>query len=117
MTDIDRIPEITDHVLAGLKADDDKNITFTLKEDAAVTIVYNNRAFSFKAAAALVCVSLLLIISCALLTLVPSGKGSGTDLHVIPAGSHKLLSPVDMQQVIDYASGTHSIQDGSDIVD
>lgn len=114
MTDIDRIPEITDHVLAGLKADDElKHRIFV----CAANRTQNNRAFSFKAAAALVCVSLLLIISCALLTLVPSGKGSGTDLHVIPAGSHKLLSPVDMQQVIDYASGTHSIQDGSDIVD
>ena len=31
---------------AGLKADDDKNITFTLKEDAAVTIVYNDTVFT-----------------------------------------------------------------------
>ena len=100
MNQLERLPEATDHVLAGLKADDD--LKYRILNSAAMTT--RTSPIRARTVLALCSLSLLLILVSVFITRIPAGGSSASDIHVIPAGSHRIISPVNMQQVIDQAA-------------
>ena len=100
MDRLDQLPEITEHVLSGLRAD------ASLKQKILVSAV-NAPAPSGKyrpgTFVALCSLSVVLVILCLLIHSLPVQK-TVADLQIIPAGSRKIVSPVNLQNVIDQAS-------------
>lgn len=101
MNQLDRMPEITEHVLAGLKADD------SLKHRILLSASENRSSEPTrkKTVLALCFLSVLLILLCVFAARMPSWQSGSPDLHIIPAGSHRIISPVNLRTVIDQASG------------
>ena len=99
MDRLEQLPETTDHVLAGLKADND--LKHRIISAATATHTSPIRA---RTVLALCSLSLLLILVSFFITRIPAGSSNASDIHVIPAGSHRMVSPVNMQQVIDQAA-------------
>jgi hypothetical protein len=104
MDHLNKLPEITDHVLAGLKADE--SLKHRIFLSAAATP--KERTFRTGTVVALCSLSVLLILLCFFAARFPSGQAKPVDIQVIPAGSNRIVSPVDLQQVIDRASDAAS---------
>ena len=101
MNRLEQLPEVTNHVLSGLKADD------SLKHRILLSAAESSRVnpFRFRTVIALCSLSVLLILLCVFVARAPVNYGSTADIQVIPAGSRRIVSPVNMQQMIDQASG------------
>ena len=99
MDPLNRIPEITDHVLSGLKADQH------LKQRILETAASSPRKVSFRPRTiiALCSLSVLLVLLCAFASGL-IGKPSSGNIQVIPAGSRRNSSPVNLQTIIEKAS-------------
>ena len=102
MDRLKQLPEVTDHVLSGLKADD------ALKQRILLSAAegQHNRTYSFRTVVALCSISVLLILLCIFVTRIPVNNVSTSEIQVIPAGGRRIVSPVNLQQVIDQVSGT-----------
>lgn len=98
MDQLDRLPEVTEHVLSGLKAD------HRLKQRILESAVSAPRKMPLRRGTviALCSLSLLLILLCVFVSGL-SGKSSG-DISVIPAGSRRNSSPVSLETVVEKAS-------------
>ena len=106
MVQLEKLPEVTNHVLAGLQADE------SLKHRIFLSASETKRStspFGFRTVIALCSLSVLLVLLCLLVTRMPVKYDSTTDIHVIPAGGHRMVSPVNMQQVIDQVSGNGDV--------
>ena len=97
MDRLDHMPEITDNVLGGLKADDSlkRKILLSAAESHTGNRVRRGTVF------ALCGLSLALILLCLFASGLTSPKTDPADPHVIPAGSRRIVSPVNLQNVID----------------
>ena len=104
MDQLEKLPEITDYVLSGLKADD------ALKHRILLSAADSSRSspYRFRTVIALCSLSLLLILLCVFINQMPLNGKPESDIQVIPAGSHRIVSPVNMQQVIDLVSENES---------
>ena len=107
MNQLDRMPEITEHVLAGLKADESMKHKILLSAAG----VRPQQQIRSKTVVALCCVSVLLILLCVYVTQITGWKSHTSEFEVIPAGSHRVISPVNLGTVIDQASGLQESQD------
>ncbi len=96
MNRIDHLPEISEHVLSGLKASED------LKHRILLSAVSPSspRKYPLRTVVALCSLSVLLILLCVFA--LNSGKPS--DLQVIPAGSRHSTPPVSLVNVIEKAA-------------
>ena len=106
MVQLEKLPEVTNHVLAGLQADE------SLKHRIFLSASETKRStspFGFRTVIALCSLSVLLVLLCLLVTRMPVIYDSNTDIYVIPAVSHSMVSPVNMQQVIDQVSGNGDV--------
>ena len=99
MDQLNRVPEVTEHVLSGLKAD--QHLKHRILE-AAVSSP-RKTAFRPKTVIALCSLSVLLILLCVFVSGLGSKSPAG-NIQVIPAGSHRNSSPVNLQTVIEKAS-------------
>ena len=99
MDRLDRLPEVTDHVLSGLQADDDQKQRILLSAVEAHKPEQRNTG----TVVALLSLSVLLILLCVFAS-GWSGGQKNAELQNIPAGSHRNGSPVNLQNVIDKAS-------------
>ena len=95
MNRLENLPDITDHVLSGLKADD------TLKHRIllSATSPSSPKKYSFRTVAALCCVSALLILLC----VFAIRSDTGGDIQVISAGSRHSAPPVKLECVLEKA--------------
>ena len=98
MDQLKQLPEITDHILAGLQADDGMkhNILLSAADETTKYRLHRRTVFSLCA------LSLVLILLCVLAALMPQ-KTMTSDIQNIPAGSHKKTAPIQLQNVIDQA--------------
>lgn len=106
MSQLTNLPEITDHVLSGLRADDQmkqKILLSATQKTARNTI--SRRTFI-----AMCSLSLLLILLCIMVTLIPIEKKT-SDIQNIPAGSYKKTAPVPIQNVINEAFESDAFSD------
>ena len=101
MEQLNRIPEVTEHVLSGLKADQ------RLKHQILEAAVSSPGKKSFrpqpKTIIALCSLSVLLILLCVFVSGLGNHSSSG-NIHVIPAGNRRNSSPANLQTVIEKAS-------------
>jgi len=99
MDPLNRVPEVTEHVLSGLKADQ------RLKQQILESAVSSpgKTAFRPKTIIALCSLSVLLILLCVFMSGLGGNSSSG-NIHVVPAGSRRNSSPVNLQTVIEKAS-------------
>ena len=97
MDRLNRLPEITDQVLGGLKADE--NLKHRILLSAASASPAKKKA-PLRTVVALCSLSVLLILLCVFaLNAKPAG-----DIHVIPAGSRHSAPPIHLETVIEQAS-------------
>ena len=99
MDQLNRIPEITDHVLSGLKADQ------RLKQRILEAAASSPRKVSFRPRTiiALCSLSVLLILLCVFIAGL-AGKNPSGNIQVISAGSRRNSSPANLQTIIEKAS-------------
>ena len=95
MNRLDRLPEVTDHVLSGLKADD------RLKQQILLSAVSrkSGKKYSFRTVVALCSLSVLLILLC---VFAIQTKTDG-DIQVMSAGSRHSSPPVKLENVLEKA--------------
>ena len=98
MDQLERLPEVTEHVLAGLKADDSLKHRILLSASEAP----QKTGYRRRTVIALCSLSLVLILLCVFVSNL-AGKQQ-QDLQVIPAGRQRNSAPVNLQKVIDEAS-------------
>ena len=104
MNRLQRLPEITDHVLSGLKADDRaKHRILLAASGSQATGGMHQKTVRFRTVVTLCSLSVLLVLMCVLIS-YQSRAQQPADLQVIPAGSHRNTAPVNLQQVILEAS-------------
>ncbi len=96
MDRLNRLPEVTDQVLAGVKADESLKHRILL----AAAAPRPERKTRFRTALALCGLSVLLVLLCVFASRLPLA-GKPADLQVIPAGSHRDASPVHLQTVLE----------------
>ena len=96
MNRLDNLPEITDHVLYGLKADDHLKHRILLSAAAPKS----DRKYPFRTVVALCSLSVLLILLC----VFALQKKTTGDLHVIPAGSRHSTPPVKLETILENAN-------------
>ena len=101
MERLDQLSEITDHVLSGLQADESLKHRILL---SAAGSARKTSQFRMKTIVALCSLSVLVIILCIFVTHIPFENSAPAEIRVIPAGSHRVVSPVNLQQAIDQAS-------------
>ena len=91
-----RLPEISDHVLSGLKADE------ALKHKILLSVASDckKRKTSLRTVIALCCLSAVLVLLC-VFTLDSKPK---EDIQVISAGSRHSSPPVRLEEMIDGAT-------------
>jgi len=99
MDGLKKLPEVTDHVLSGLRADDQLKHNILMK--AATSPRKGRQQIRMVVSMCSICV--LLIFIC-LFAATFAGKNTNPDLQSIPAGSHRNSSPVNLQTVIEKAS-------------
>jgi len=104
MDHLDQLPEITDHALSGLSADD------SLKQRILLSAVSSagNKRINVRTALALCCISLFLLLTCFIIKGTNQNIAGSPQIHNIPAGSHRIVSPVNMQDIIDQATTSDS---------
>jgi hypothetical protein len=90
------LPEITDHVLSGLKADE------SLKHQILLSAASGRekRKTSYRTVIALCCLSAVLVLLC----VFALGSKPAGDIQVIPAGSRRSSPPVRLEEMIDEAA-------------
>ena len=104
MNRLQRLPEITDHVLSGLKADDRaKHKILLAASDSRAPGGIRQKTVRFRTVVTLCSLSVLLVLMCVLISYQSSSQ-QPADLQVIPAGSHRNAAPVNLQPVILEAS-------------
>ncbi len=97
MEKFEKIPEVTEHVLAGLTADENlKHRIFSAASSPAI-----KKKYPLRTVIALCSLSVLLILLCvfALTT------GNSGDIQVIPAGRRHSTPPVRLENVLEKAVG------------
>ena len=94
-----QLPEITDHILSGLQADDRLKHHILLTASTA----HQKDKQHFRTVVSMCSLCVLLILLCLFATTF-TGKSANPDLQNIPAGSRRNSSPVNLQTVIDKAS-------------
>ena len=99
MDRLDRLPEVTEHVLSGLKAD--QRLKQRILESAASSPL--KTSFRPAAVIALCSLSVLLILLCVFATGLIGSPSSG-NIQVMQAGGRRNSSPVNLQTVIERAS-------------
>ena len=99
MDKLNRLPEVSEDLLSGLKADD------ALKQKILLSAANPAPARNprYRTAIALCCLSFLLILLCVFVSRLPAA-GNTSDLQVISAGSHRESSPVNLDTVLENAS-------------
>ena len=101
MDQLNRVPEVTEHVLSGLKAD------HRLKHQILEAAVSSPGKTSFrprpKTIIALCSLSVLLVLLGVFVSALNHNSSSG-NIRVIPAGNRRNSSPVNLQTVIEKAS-------------
>jgi len=99
MDQLNRLADISDRLLDGLKADDH------LKQKILISAAHNpvKEPFRMKTAVALCSLSLLLIILCVFISRFPSWTASAPEIQNIPAGGKRIVSPLNLKQVIEHA--------------
>ena len=100
MDQLNRLPEVSEHVLCGLKADDRLKHQILLKAAESP----QKKGYRFRTVIAMCSLSFLLILMCLFVSGI-SGKQQDQDLKVMPAVRQRKTAPVNLQQVIDEASG------------
>ena len=95
MNRLEKLPEISEHVLSGLEADTGLKHRILLSAASAPAV----RRYSFKTIAALCSLSVILILLCVFA--LQSKKAE--DLQVIPAGSRHSTPPVRLETVLENA--------------
>ena len=95
MNRLERLPEITDHVFSGLKADEALKHRIVLSAASS-----NEKKYSFRTIAALCSLSVLLILLC---VFALQTKNDG-DLQVVSAGSRHSTPPVILESVLEKAA-------------
>ena len=100
MNRLNRLPELTDQILAGLKADDSQKHRILL---SAAESSGTGKKIKYRTVIALCSLSVLLILLCVFAS-GWTGDRKASDLQNIPAGSRRNESPVNLQTVIDRAS-------------
>ena len=96
MNRIERLPEITDHVLSGLVADDQLKHRILLSSAAKIP----DRKVSLRTVIALCSLSAVLILLCVFVI----RSGNSGDLQVISAGSRHSSPPVKLESVLEKAA-------------
>ena len=99
MDRLKQLPEITDHILSGLQADDRLKHSILL---AASSAPQKGKTY-FRTVVSMCSLCVLLILLCVFATTF-TVKSTNPDLQNIPAGSRKSSSPVNLQTVIEKAS-------------
>ena len=99
MDRLKQLPEITDHILSELKADDRLKHGIFLAASSAP----QKKKQQLRTAVSMCSLCALLILLC-LFAATFTGKTGDSDLQNIPAGSRKNSSPINLQTVIDKAS-------------
>ena len=94
------LPEATDHVLAGLRADD------ALKHRILLSAASQpeKRKISFRTVVALCCLSAVLVLLC----VFALGSKPAADIQVIPAGSRHASPPVGLEEIVEEASESNN---------
>lgn len=100
MNRLENLPEVSEHVLSGLKADSGLKHRILLSASSAPAV----RKYSFKTVVALCSLSVILILLC---VFALQTKNSA-DLQVIPAGSRHSTPPVRLETVLENADETDS---------
>ena len=100
MDRFDRIPEVTEHVLDGLKADDALKHRILLAASSRSSEPKRN--YSFRTVVALCSLSVLLILLCVFA--ISANTRKTADIQVIPAGSRHSTPPVSLETVIEKAA-------------
>ena len=100
MDRLNRLPELTDQILAGLKADESQKHRILV---SAAESSGTGKISKYRTVIALCSLSVLLILFCVFVSGWTGGQKK-TDLQNIPAGSRRNESPVNLQTVIDRAS-------------
>ncbi len=100
MNQVERLPEITNDLLSGLKADDQLKHRILLS--AAQSGTYKKSRL--KTVIALCSLSVLLIVTCVMIGSLQNRKNSSPEMKNIPAGNHRVVSPVHLQNIIDSVS-------------
>ena len=101
MNDLNRLPEITEQALAGLKADEN------LKHRILVAAANSGSPSADRFRSRRSLVALLALSAVLILSVIGIGRLSAREesdpaaMHAIPAGSHRNASPVHLQVVID----------------
>ena len=90
------LPEISDHVLSGLKADE------ALKHKILLSAASDRekRKISFRTVIALCCLSAVLVVLC----VFAIGSKPEGDIQVISAGSRHSSPPIRLEEMIDEAA-------------
>lgn len=97
MNRLNQLPEISEQILSGLKADNSLKHRILLAASESP-----KQKIRFQTVVALCSLSILLILLCVFAGSFSSG--SRDSIQVISAGSHRLSAPVDLQDVVDKAS-------------
>lgn len=97
MNQLDQMPEISEHVLSGLKADQSLKHRILLSASELP-----KQKIRLRTVVALCSLSVLLILLCVFAGHFSVKKADS--LQIISAGSNRLTAPVDLQDVIDKAS-------------
>lgn len=95
MNRLEKMPEISDHVLSGLKADSDLKHRILLSAASAPAV----RKYSFRTVAVLCSLSVILILLCVFALQTKKAE----DLLVIPAGSRHSTPPVRLETLLENA--------------
>ena len=109
MDQLNRLADISDRVLDGLKADNH------LKKRILISAANNpiKEPFRMKTVFALCSLSLLLIVLCVFISSFPSWTGSAPEIQNIPAGGRRIVSPLNLKQAIENAGGIFSAEENS----
>ena len=99
MDRLKQLPEITDHILSGLQADDRLKHSILL---AASSAPQKGKTY-LRTVVSMCSLCVLLILLC-VFAITFTVKSTNPDLQNIPAGSRKSSSPVNLQTVIEKAS-------------
>ncbi len=105
MNRLNELPDITNHVLSGLKADDRLKTKIRLK---AADLSLNDVSFSgtekhFRLLPVLCAIALLMLLSLSLLQKAVPHNGSLPEIQTFAAGEHKSSSPLSIQRILSEA--------------
>ena len=108
MNNLNQLPDITDQVLSSLKADENlkHRILVAAANEEVPSSSFAGKKRSLIALIALTAVLILSVIGIGSLSLSQDGI-SPSSMHVLPAGSHRNTSPVQLQVVIDEVIENH----------